>query len=118
MVVKNSNYTGNALKSTGTVMGGAICNLGDLDIDNCIFLENLKNYQGIGSVFGGAICSDDNSSLKINNSVFDSTCIGAEYKDDSSKLTVRNIYGGVLLLSKSDATIENTNFVNNTGRWG
>ena len=133
-VVGNSTFVNN----TATSIGGAIINNGKLVVDNSAFEDNAANY------YGGAIFNRDD--LQVTNSAFDGNDIlvrniramdnvdhgGADiYNWKNGKLdisksnftnNIKNYKNGNLLVGAvatiGDATISDSYFVNNSGRWG
>ena len=133
-VVGNSTFVNN----TATSIGGAIINNGKLVVDNSAFEDNAANY------YGGAIFNWDD--LQVTNSAFDGNDIlvrniRAMDNVDHGGAAIYNWKNGKLDISKSnftnniknykngdrlvgavatigDATISDSYFVNNSGRWG
>ena len=133
-VVGNSTFVNN----TATSIGGAIINNGKLVVDNSAFEDNAANY------YGGAIFNRDD--LQVTNSAFDGNDIlvrniramdnvdhggAAIYNWKNGKLdisksnftnNIKNYKNGNLLVGAvatiGDATISDSYFVNNSGRWG
>ena len=133
-VVGNSTFVNN----TATSIGGAIINNGKLVVDNSAFEDNAANY------YGGAIFNWDD--LQVTNSAFDGNDIlvrniramdnvdhggAAIYNWKNGKLdisksnftnNIKNYKNGNLLVGAvatiGDATISDSYFVNNSGRWG
>ena len=133
-VVGNSTFVNN----TATSIGGAIINKGKLVVDNSAFEDNAANY------YGGAIFNWDD--LQVTNSAFDGNDIlvrniramdnvdhggAAIYNWKNGKLdisksnftnNIKNYKNGNLLVGAvatiGDATISDSYFVNNSGRWG
>ena len=133
-VVGNSTFANN----TATSKGGAIINNGKLVVDNSVFEDNAANY------YGGAIFNWDD--LQVTNSAFDGNDIlvrniramdnvdhggAAIYNWKNGKLdisksnftnNIKNYKNGNLLVGAvatiGDATISDSYFVNNSGRWG
>ena len=133
-VVGNSTFVNN----TATSIGGAILNNGKLVVDNSAFEDNAANY------YGGAIFNWDD--LQVTNSAFDGNDIlvrniRAMDNVDHGGAAIYNWKNGKLDISKSnftnniknykngdrlvgavatigDATISDSYFVNNSGRWG
>ena len=133
-VVGNSTFVNN----TATSIGGAIINNGKLVVDNSTFEDNAANY------YGGAIFNWDD--LQVTNSAFDGNDIlvrniramdnvdhggAAIYNWKNGKLdisksnftnNIKNYKNGNLLVGAvatiGDATISDSYFVNNSGRWG
>ena len=133
-VVGNSTFVNN----TATSIGGAIINNGKLVVDNSAFGDNAANY------YGGAIFNWDD--LQVTNSAFDGNDIlvrniramdnvdhggAAIYNWKNGKLdisksnftnNIKNYKNGNLLVGAvatiGDATISDSYFVNNSGRWG
>ena len=133
-VVGNSTFVNN----TATSIGGAILNNGKLVVDNSAFEDNAANY------YGGAIFNWDD--LQVTNSAFDGNDIlvrniramdnvdhggAAIYNWKNGKLdisksnftnNIKNYKNGNLLVGAvatiGDATISDSYFVNNSGRWG
>ena len=133
-VVGNSTFVNN----TATSIGGAIINNGKLVVDNSAFEDNAANY------YGGAIFNRDD--LQVTNSAFDGNDIlvrniramdnvdhggAAIYNWKNGKLdisksnftnNIKNYKNGNLLVGAvatiGDATISDSYFVNNAGRWG
>ena len=133
-VVGNSTFANN----TATSIGGAIINNGKLVVDNSAFEDNAANY------YGGAIFNRDD--LQVTNSAFDGNDIlvrniramdnvdhggAAIYNWKNGKLdisksnftnNIKNYKNGNLLVGAvatiGDATISDSYFVNNSGRWG
>ena len=133
-VVGNSTFVNN----TATSIGGAIINNGKLVVDNSVFEDNAANY------YGGAIFNWDD--LQVTNSAFDGNDIlvrniramdnvdhggAAIYNWKNGKLdisksnftnNIKNYKNGNLLVGAvatiGDATISDSYFVNNSGRWG
>ena len=133
-VVGNSTFVNN----TATSIGGAIINNGKLVVDNSAFEDNAVNY------YGGAIFNWDD--LQVTNSAFDGNDIlvrniramdnvdhggAAIYNWKNGKLdisksnftnNIKNYKNGNLLVGAvatiGDATISDSYFVNNSGRWG
>ena len=133
-VVGNSTFVNN----TATSIGGAIINNGKLVVDNSAFEDNAANY------YGGAIFNRDD--LQVTNSAFDGNDIlvrniRAMDNVDHGGAAIYNWKNGKLDISKSnftnniknykngdrlvgavatigDATISDSYFVNNSGRWG
>ena len=133
-VVGNSTFVNN----TATSIGGAILNNGKLVVDNSAFEDNAANY------YGGAIFNWDD--LQVTNSAFDGNDIlvrniramdnvdhggAAIYNWKNGKLdisksnftnNIKNYKNGNLLVGAvatiGDATISDSYFVNNAGRWG
>ena len=133
-VVGNSTFVNN----TATSIGGAIINNGKLVVDNSAFEDNAANY------YGGAIFNWDD--LQVTNSAFDGNDIlvrniramdnvdhggAAIYNWKNGKLdisksnftnNIKNYKNGNLLVGAvatiGDATISDSYFVNNAGRWG
>ena len=133
-VVGNSTFVNN----TATSIGGAIINNGKLVVDNSTFEDNAANY------YGGAIFNWDD--LQVTNSAFDGNDIlvrniramdnvdhggAAIYNWKNGKLdisksnftnNIKNYKNGNLLVGAvatiGDATISDSYFVNNAGRWG
>ena len=133
-VVGNSTFVNN----TATSIGGAIINNGKLVVDNSAFEDNAANY------YGGAIFNWDD--LQVTNSAFDGNDIlvrniRAMDNVDHGGAAIYNWKNGKLDISKSnftnniknykngdrlvgavatigDATIFDSYFVNNSGRWG
>ena len=133
-VVGNSTFANN----TATSKGGAIINNGKLVVDNSVFEDNAANY------YGGAIFNWDD--LQVTNSAFDGNDIlvrniRAMDNVDHGGAAIYNWKNGNLDISKSnftnniknykngnllvgavatigDATISDSYFVNNSGRWG
>jgi predicted outer membrane repeat protein len=133
-VVGNSTFVNN----TATSIGGAIINNGKLVVDNSAFEDNVANY------YGGAIFNWDD--LQVTNSAFDGNDIlvrniramdnvdhggAAIYNWKNGKLdisksnftnNIKNYKNGNLLVGAvatiGDATISDSYFVNNSGRWG
>lgn len=103
--------------------GGAIHNLGNLTIENCIFTNNSIDGSNVG---GGAVYNFGN--LIVNNSTFtnDTSGIygGAICNDVGANLTVNNstftdnmaLLGGAIE-NFGNSTINNNTFTNNTGDW-
>ena len=132
-VVGNSTFVNN----TATSIGGAIINNGKLVVDNSAFEDNAANY------YGGAIFNWDD--LQVTNSAFDGNDIlvrniRAMDNVDHGGAAIYNWKNGKLDISKSnftnniknykngdclvgavatigDATISDSYFVNNSGRW-
>ncbi len=130
------NYT--FVNNTATSIGGAIINNGKLVVDNSAFEDNAANY------YGGAIFNRDD--LQVTNSAFDGNDIlvrniramdnvdhggAAIYNWKNGKLdisksnftnNIKNYKNGNLLVGAvatiGDATISDSYFVNNSGRWG
>nr|WP_303209682.1 Ig-like domain repeat protein [Methanobrevibacter smithii] len=118
--------------------GGAVFNNGELVVDNSAFEDNAANY------YGGAIFNWDD--LQVTNSAFDGNDIlvrniRAMDNVDHGGAAIYNWKNGKLDISKSnftnniknykngdrlvgavatigDATISDSYFVNNSGRWG
>ena len=133
-VVGNSTFVNN----TATSIGGAIINNGKLVVDITAFEDNAANY------YGGAIFNWDD--LQVTNSAFDGNDIlvrniramdnvdhggAAIYNWKNGKLdisksnftnNIKNYKNGNLLVGAvatiGDATISDSYFVNNSGRWG
>ena len=133
-VIGNSTFVNN----TATSIGGAIINNGKLVVDNSAFEDNAANY------YGGAIFNWDD--LQVTNSAFDGNDIlvrniRAMDNVDHGGAAIYNWKNGKLDISKSnftnniknykngdrlvgavatigDATISDSYFVNNSGRWG
>ena len=127
------NFVNNTAK-----YGGAIINNGKLVVDNSAFEDNAANY------YGGAIFNWDD--LQVTNSAFDGNDIlvrniramdnvdhggAAIYNWKNGKLdisksnftnNIKNYKNGNLLVGAvatiGDATISDSYFVNNSGRWG
>ena len=134
LVVDNSAFEDNA----ANYYGGAILNNGKLVVDNSAFEDNAANY------YGGAIFNWDD--LQVTNSAFDGNDIlvrniRAMDNVDHGGAAIYNWKNGKLDISKSnftnniknykngdrlvgavatigDATISDSYFVNNSGRWG
>ena len=134
LVVDNSAFEDNA----ANYYGGAIINNGKLVVDNSAFEDNAANY------YGGAIFNWDD--LQVTNSAFDGNDIlvrniRAMDNVDHGGAAIYNWKNGKLDISKSnftnniknykngdrlvgavatigDATISDSYFVNNSGRWG
>ena len=134
LVVDNSAFEYNA----ANYYGGAILNNGKLVVDNSAFEDNAANY------YGGAIFNWDD--LQVTNSAFDGNDIlvrniRAMDNVDHGGAAIYNWKNGKLDISKSnftnniknykngdrlvgavatigDATISDSYFVNNSGRWG
>ena len=134
LVVDNSAFEDNA----ANYYGGAILNNGKLVVDNSAFEDNAANY------YGGAIFNRDD--LQVTNSAFDGNDIlvrniramdnvdhggAAIYNWKNGKLdisksnftnNIKNYKNGNLLVGAvatiGDATISDSYFVNNSGRWG
>ena len=134
LVVDNSAFEDNA----ANYYGGAILNNGKLVVDNSAFEDNAANY------YGGAIFNWDD--LQVTNSAFDGNDIlvrniramdnvdhggAAIYNWKNGKLdisksnftnNIKNYKNGNLLVGAvatiGDATISDSYFVNNSGRWG
>ena len=134
LVVDNSAFEDNA----ANYYGGAIINNGKLVVDNSAFEDNTANY------YGGAIFNWDD--LQVTNSAFDGNDIlvrniRAMDNVDHGGAAIYNWKNGKLDISKSnftnniknykngdrlvgavatigDATISDSYFVNNSGRWG
>ncbi len=134
LVVDNSAFEDNA----ANYYGGAIINNGKLVVDNSAFEDNAANY------YGGAIFNWDD--LQVTNSAFDGNDIlvrniHAMDNVDHGGAAIYNWKNGKLDISKSnftnniknykngdrlvgavatigDATISDSYFVNNSGRWG
>ena len=134
LVVDNSAFEDNA----ANYYGGAIINNGKLVVDNSAFEDNAANY------YGGAIFNWDD--LQVTNSAFDGNDIlvrniramdnvdhggAAIYNWKNGKLdisksnftnNIKNYKNGNLLVGAvatiGDATISDSYFVNNSGRWG
>ena len=134
VTVENSKFVNN----TATSIGGAIINNGKLVVDNSAFEDNAANY------YGGAIFNWDD--LQVTNSAFDGNDIlvrniRAMDNVDHGGAAIYNWKNGKLDISKSnftnniknykngdrlvgavatigDATISDSYFVNNSGRWG
>ena len=134
LVVDNSAFEDNA----ANYYGGAILNNGKLVVDNSAFEDNTANY------YGGAIFNWDD--LQVTNSAFDGNDIlvrniRAMDNVDHGGAAIYNWKNGKLDISKSnftnniknykngdrlvgavatigDATISDSYFVNNSGRWG
>ena len=134
VVVDNSAFEDNA----ANYYGGAILNNGKLVVDNSAFEDNAANY------YGGAIFNWDD--LQVTNSAFDGNDIlvrniramdnvdhggAAIYNWKNGKLdisksnftnNIKNYKNGNLLVGAvatiGDATISDSYFVNNSGRWG
>ena len=133
-VVGNSTFVNN----TATSIGGAIINNGKLVVDNSAFEDNAANYYG-GAIFNWG-------DLQVTNSAFDGNDIlvrniramdnvdhggAAIYNWKNGKLdisksnftnNIKNYKNGNLLVGAvatiGDATISDSYFVNNSGRWG
>ena len=134
LVVDNSAFEDNA----ANYYGGAILNNGKLVVDNSAFEDNAANY------YGGAIFNWDD--LQVTNSAFDGNDIlvrniramdnvghggAAIYNWKNGKLdisksnftnNIKNYKNGDRLVGAvatiGDATISDSYFVNNSGRWG
>ena len=96
--------------NVATQNGGAIYNTAILDIDDCTFIGNdLSTHHTSGEYGGYAIWStEDATSVDISGSTF--TDNGASYQNGDK------VYGAVAVFT--GATIENSVFTNNNGRWG
>jgi predicted outer membrane repeat protein len=106
LFIDNCNFTNNVASD----FGGAIYNNAKLNIDNAVFNSNDIVNRGSNSIdYGGAaIYNEINGNLNINNSEFSNN--------------IKNYVNGNRLVgaitSYGNASIRNSYFFNNSGRWG
>lgn len=79
--------------------GGGIFNLGSLTVNNCEFTQCNTIYKYFGG--GSAICSGDDSTLNVKNSIFTG--------NDATASTT----GGGTICSNGTISIENSDFIGN-----
>ena len=124
-VINNSTFVNNKTVAYGNAAsivdgGGAIYAKGDLDITNSLFNNNsaISNIRE-GIAEGGALYYTANSDggmlnrdLNIINSMFMGNTAGDVLNDE--ELISTEGLGGAILLSRADANIVGSTFVNNT----
>ncbi|MBE6499250.1 MAG: hypothetical protein E7Z80_01705 [Methanobrevibacter thaueri] len=100
--------------NTAKYRGGAIYSEGTVDVDGCTFDSNDITYRAKNKDHGGAAIYNNDGTLYVNNSLF---------KDNLKNLVLRNpdtkgdLIDGIVFTSGT-ATIENSNFYNNSGCYG
>ena len=123
-VIKNSTFVNNKTVSYGSYAsivdgGGAIYAKGDLDIKDSLFNNNstISNIKE-GIAEGGALYFTNNSDeggtnrdLNITNSMFIGNVAGDVLNNE--ELTSTEGLGGAIFLSRADANINGSTFVNN-----
>ncbi len=105
MNISNSLFNDNFAITQDTnvnLFGGSIYNTGDMNIENCYFLNNHIIGNDGSLSYGGAI--HNNSNLNILNSIFSNNYISSDV--DSSGGAIYNYIDG-------NITIQDSTFVNN-----